>query len=105
MELVKIQLECSREAARTLLPLLLKARESAHVGESKWYCFFADGENGFGIGDINFENEDIEKNIVLHEDVASQRSLWKGGAIFVYELDGEIYEHKEQDVVFSDATE
>lgn len=105
MELVTIHLECSREAAQTILPLILKARECAHSDDNKWFCFYANGSGGFQIGNVTFHGEDDEKSIALNKDVDSQQSIWGGGAIFVYELDGETYEHKESEVVFSDATE
>lgn len=99
MDLVTIKLECTPQAAATLVPLLVQARLLAHQNQSRWCAFFADGEGNFRIGDITAENE------MGPVDIDLQSSLWKASAVLNYEIEGKPYEHVEQHVVLSDAGE
>jgi hypothetical protein len=96
MDLVTIKIECTREAAETLLPLLIQARAISHRNQSRWCAFFADGENAFRIGDITAEDADgpIESD---------HRVVWDASASFEYSMNGNDYEHVEQQVFLSDA--
>lgn len=99
MDVVTIKLECSPEAAATLVPLLVRARLLTYENKSKWCAFFADGEGKFRIGDISVEND------MGPIDVDLDSSLWESSAVLNYEIDGQSYEHIEQEVVLSDAGE
>ena len=99
MDLITIKLECTLEAAATLVPLLVRARFLTHQSRSQWCAFFADGEGKFRIGDITAENEMGPVNLDL------ESPLWNASAILNYNIGDKSYEHVEQNVVLSDAGE
>ncbi len=98
MDLVTIKFECTREAADTLLPLLIKARILSYQSQSKWCAFFVDGEGNFRIGDITAEDEagPVEADV---------NAVWSASAVMNYDMDGKKYEHIEEQVFLSDAGE
>lgn len=99
MDLITIKIECTPQAAATLLPLLVQARLLSHKEESRWCAFFADGEGQFRIGDITAENDNGPIDVDLHS------SLWNASAVLNYEIEGKPYEHVERHIVLSDAGE
>jgi hypothetical protein len=96
MDLVTITIECTREAADTLLPLLIKARMLSHQNQSKWCAFFVDGERAFKLGSITAEDSQGPVE-------ADTTAVWESSASFEYNMSGKDYEHVEQQVFLSDA--
>lgn len=102
---VRISLECSLEAARTLLPFLFQMRHSAHLQCNRWCCVFVRGLESHLIGDISFNCDDDNLAALLDADIAQSSACWTGSAQFVYEINGEQFEHQEQEVILVDMPE
>lgn len=99
MDIVHLHLECTKEVAHTIMPLLLKARELAHQGACGWCCFYVPGQENFKLGNIetqlNGESCEFDTSDVI----------WQASAVFSYEIDEHRYEHSEPVVYLSDAAD
>ena len=100
MQTVSIKIECTLKAAEIIFNTLKQARLIAHSEDKQWICMYVDGQSNFRIGDISVSPEN---NTELSIDgLLEQNISWQAKATFIYNLNGNEYEHVESNVSMID---